>query len=65
MLTKPSATLVAEIVRRGMASGHLLAKQIIVRRNLAPPLPLGSGPTMSTAMDLRGSETRDLCQVKW
>lgn len=51
----PWATALAVMVLSGIASGHLLAIQIAVRRNLQPPFPLGIGPIMSNAKHSKSS----------
>ncbi len=55
-----SATVLAEIERNGMASGHFVAKHIIVKMNLTPPFALGRGRTMSTAHCSKGSVSNGL-----
>ena len=50
-----SATVVASVLLRGMASGYRVAKSIIVKIYLFPLFVLRSGPTMSMAIHLKGS----------
>ena len=45
-----SATVAASILRRGMASGYLVAKSMNVRTYLFPCFVLWSGPTYSSKM---------------
>ncbi len=54
---------VAEAVLISCASGHLLARQIYVKRYLTPLLPLGKGPTKSTATVSKGTVTIPLSTI--
>ena len=56
----PSATALAVTVRKGTASGHLVARQMYVSKYLLPPLPFGKGPTRSIATDSKGSVSTGL-----
>ena len=52
------------VVRRGMASGHTVARFIQVSRNLKPPVAVGKGSTRSMATLSAGTETSSLsCMV--
>ena len=44
----------AVVVLRGIASGHLVARSIMVNRYLNPPTAVGNGPTKSMAMFSKG-----------
>ena len=54
-LVRALITLLALIFRNGIASGNLVDAHIIVNKYSCPDFVLGSGPTQSTIILLKGS----------